>query len=132
MTFCFTDTIYTKPSTGGYCRIDISGKRHQSCRCTLENDKETFCKEKCDIDTDCKGYSYFSSNGKCDIYTTSKCSNITKKCSVKHNGNVGKIQHHIQKYEQGCFIKQLGENRHIVQIYINLHKYRYTRYILDI
>ena len=112
MTFCFTDTIYTKPSTDGYCRIDVSGKRHQSCRCTLENGKETFCKEKCDIDKDCKGYSYFSSNEKCDIYTTRDCSNITIKCSVKHNGKVGKIQHHIQNNhdERGCFIKQLGEN----------------------
>ena len=108
---CFTDAIYTNPSTDGYCSIDIDGNRHQSCRCTLENDKETFCKERCDIDNYCKGYSYSSNHEKCDIYTTSKCSNIMKECSVKHSGKVGKIKHHFQpNYEHGCFLKQLGEN----------------------
>ena len=64
------------------------------------------------MDKDCKGYSYFSFDEKCDMYTTGNCPNMPKTCSVVHDGKVGRIQHTNRNTDKGCFIKQPGENLH--------------------
>ena len=114
--FCryLIETIYTRPSTDGYCSVDNAGTRHQSCRCTLEGNKEFFCKVKCDIDTKCRGYSYYSSKDeKCDIYTTGSCPH---NCVVKHSGNIGEIRQKNNNDARGCFIKkETGRSKNDVQ-----------------
>ena len=98
---------YTKPSERGYCSIDKTGKRHEHCRCSNQNEDINDCKRKCDKDSSCKGYSFRETKSRCYLYTTSTCQKGCNKRSVR---NVGNLLERKDNGESGCFRKQNGKN----------------------
>ena len=97
---------YKPPSMQGYCTIDNTGAKHEHCRCSNVDEDANNCREMCDIDAKCKGYSYRTSNSKCHLYTTSMC---TKGCNKRKRGKLGDIREKYHADESGCFIKVKGK-----------------------
>ena len=69
------------------------------------NEDIMMCKERCDTDDNCKGYTYRNHRTTCYVYTTSNCSNG---CTREKSGVFGDL---IQKedsksQESGCYIKK--------------------------
>ena len=97
-----TGRSYTASNGKGYCSIDELGRRHEHCRCTDKNERIEDCKQKCDMDVRCKGYSYRATNSRCYLYTTSSCNS---KCTKRNEGNVGNLMEKRDDGESGCFKK---------------------------
>ena len=100
------DVSYKTPLKMGYCSIDDignNGKKHAHCRC--KNTKEYECRKKCDIDSNCKGYSYRNITAMCYLYTTSSCN---PQCGTRNKGYTGDLVEFDDQNESGCFIKHLS------------------------
>ena len=109
--FCLTfvdHSSYEKPSHPGYCTFeaDRTGTKHEHCRCHDMNENPDMCRNRCDNDYKCKGYSYRQNNSTCFLYTTSTCS---YGCNKRKKGRIGKLKQHRfnhQKSESGCYLKK--------------------------
>ena len=101
------DITYTKPNGKGYCSIDNMGRRHEHCRCTDKNKGIGNCKQKCDQDSKCKGYSFRPQKSRCYLYTTSPCNS---QCTKRDNGNLGNLISKKDDGESGCFVKITSKN----------------------
>ena len=111
MYFQLTETAtYKAPETDkGYCAIKGTREKPEHCNCEYTNEDITFCKERCDVDRNCKGYSYRKFRTTCYLYTTSSCSkkNNAEKCKKKKRRKLGDLMHKEKKdsKELGCYIK---------------------------
>ena len=106
-------SLYKTSGKQGYCSIDATGRRHEHCRCSNNNEDINDCKEKCDKDSTCKGYSYRNINSRCYLYTTSMCTNGCKK---RNKGAVGDLIEQKDHDESGCYVKKEGKSayeRHV-------------------
>ena len=86
----------------------MSGGRQKHEHCRLSDiDEIEKCKEICDIEECCKGYSHNPEFKKCLIYTASDC-NIN--CYKRNQGSNKMIiagRDRTSK-ESGCFVKNIG------------------------
>jgi hypothetical protein len=98
-------TVYTSSSKPGYCSIDATGRRHEHCRCSKGNEDLNDCKERCDEDSKCKGYSYRNIKSRCYLYTTSTCTNG---CNKRSKGRLGDLIEKGDREESGCYVKEKG------------------------
>ena len=95
----------------GWCGLHAQGGRHEHCRCSKPTETIEQCKNRCDYDRECKGYSFRGSNSRCYLYTTSTCPG---NCYKRSPGNVGNLIEMKDPTESGCFIKQQGKsNRNV-------------------
>ena len=102
-----TKLNHSPPSKLGYCLDSSSGYRHEYCRCIKGFESVSNCEQRCDIDSECRGYSYRYTHASCYLYTTSNC---THDCLKGNVGKVGKIVEITDNEESGCFIKDNVEN----------------------
>ena len=90
---------------------------HRSCQCTVPGNEvyKTFCKDQCQDDNDCKGYSYSLTQNTCDIYTdandvggTVKCPTVSNDitCLKRNDLLTGPITTRTTIGVEGCFIKE--------------------------
>ena len=111
----YTEPTYTIPHADGYCVVKKDGitMTHRSCKCGVP--KKT-CKDLCNKDNDCRGYSYtdeaFPSCSNCIYYTENSSCGNTAAC-IKIDGKiVGKImeKENASSGHKGCLIKQKRNN----------------------
>ena len=107
--FClsFVDhSSYEEPSHPGFCTFKANAK-HEHCRCHDVNENPDTCRNRCDNDYKCKGYSYGQNSSACYLYTTSTCSNG---CNKRKKGRIGELKqyrfNHPTKKELGCNLKK--------------------------
>ena len=96
------------PEQRGYC-AEPGGTRHRLCQRRVVKEY-AFCKEKCTIDSNCKGYSIFpfAEYNLCRIYTTSDCPSGWQQTNGDHT--TGPLQTIANPGEDGCFVKnRLGK-----------------------
>ena len=97
--------------------------RHEYCICGTSQFL-TFCKTVCDEDSNCKGYSFRSTEeitnqvDLCYIYTTSPCPISPLTCFKRNTGFVGDLVDRAQygppfdsliSSESGCFMKKASK-----------------------
>ena len=100
---------YEKPSHPGYCtfKADRTGAKHEHCRCHDIDGNPDMCRNRCDNDYECKGYSYGQNSTACYLYTTSTCS---YGCNKRKRGRIGELNqfrfNHSKHKESGCYLKK--------------------------
>ena len=92
---------HTQPSKLGYCLDASSGNRPEYCRCSKNSEGTDSCAQRCEMDPECRAYSYRYPHSSCYLYTTSNC---TDNCYKRNVGNVGKIVETKDNVESGCFM----------------------------
>ena len=97
----FAEVRYQTPSQNGVCGYTTGGGKHQ--RCLYRGDK-TICKEKCNDDITCKGYSESLLNTQCSLVTTSL--SCPQNWELMNEGNIGPIKNNPTQIASGCFIKE--------------------------
>ena len=110
----FSESLYRTPQVSGACAVQINETVYFHERCHCESTQLAECKDMCDMDIACKGYTKKTSH--CQIATTSSCQS---RCSKHDTGNTGSLivdsdLFYDLSYE-GCFIK-LGKLTHHMKI----------------
>ena len=108
---------YDAPEESGWCAYNSAGSKHENCKCDVINEDFVMCKDRCDTDHNCKGYSYRNTgneNNACWVYTTSSC---TGGCAKDRKGKLGDlIQHSVSNSpESGCY-KKIGSKSLLLQM----------------
>ena len=102
---------YIEPTVLGYCvPVGSLNAKAEHCRCS-NIDSLAKCKELCQNDDKCNGFSLFKEYSNCYIYTSSNCDS-TKKCYKKNQKYPGEIKAtfvNTKSKESGCYIKKRGK-----------------------
>ena len=98
---------YEAPQTTGWCAINSQGNKHQHCKCENTNEDIMMCKERCDTDDNCKGYTYREHLTTCYVYTVASCPIKHPGCTMHMHEKFGGLEQHDDSgsEESGCYIK---------------------------
>ena len=91
----------TPPTKLGYCIDSYSRIRPEYCKCSRNSEGVKECRQKCENDHKCRGYSYHYSRSSCYLYTVSECTND---CVKGNRGNIGEMIEVKDNEESGCFM----------------------------
>ena len=91
------------------CTIKVHGREAKHARCKLYSSQFVNCKNLCDSDPNCKGYSVEERG--CVIATSSLCQSGFSK---RDYNNIGSLinESTLRGLESGCFIKEFGNEFH--------------------
>ena len=91
------------PGDGGFCAVPGRFSRYRYCR-YIGKDYAFICKDKCNKDSMCLGYSIIPGSERCYIYTTSDCpANWVLNNNKERDVPLRTI---ASSGEDGCFLKR--------------------------